>query len=54
MAVLVVICFAVAALAAAGAAFYAPPAPPRYNLLGVAVFFIALGLALQAWGGTGG
>lgn len=47
MSILVVICFAVATVLAAIAAFYAPPAPPRFNLLAGAVTFLALGFTLQ-------
>lgn len=47
MGVLVVICFAVATVLAVIAAVYAPPAPPRFNLLAGAVAFIGLGFTLQ-------
>lgn len=54
MSVLVVLCFAVATIAAAGAAFYRPAQPAPFSLLAVAVFFLALGFTIQAWGGMGG
>jgi len=45
--IFVVICFAVAAVLAAIAAAYHPPAPPRYNLLAGAVFFMALAFTIE-------
>lgn len=54
MAILVVICFAVATILAALAAFWTPPSPPPVNLLAASIFFIALALTLQAWGGMQG
>lgn len=54
MEILVLLCFAVATIVAAGAAFWRPAQPPPFNLLAVAIFFVALGLTLQAWGGVGG
>lgn len=47
MSVLIVICFAVSTVLAFIAAFYAPPAPPRFNLLAGAVGFLALGFTLM-------
>lgn len=47
MSSLVVICYAVAAVLAFIAAVYAPPAPPRFNLLAGAVAFLALGRTLE-------
>jgi len=52
MRVLVLICFAVAAVLAFIAAFYAPPAPPRFNLLSGAVFFLALAFFLERFAVT--
>jgi len=47
MSVLVVICFAVATVLAVLAAIYAPPAPPRFNLVAGALAFLCLGFTLQ-------
>lgn len=47
MGTLVTVCFVVAAVLAAIAAAYVPPAPPRYNLLAGAIFFLCLGFAIQ-------
>ena len=47
MSVLVTVCFAVAVILAALAAFYRPPNPPQVNLLSLAVTFLALGFTLQ-------
>lgn len=47
MGILIIVCFAFAALLAAIAAAYHPPAPPRYNLLAGAVFFLALAFTIE-------
>lgn len=54
MSILVLLCFAVATILAALAAFWRPATPPPVNLLAVVIFFLALGFTLQAWGGTQG
>lgn len=54
MGVLVLLCFAAATLVAAGAAFWRPANPAPFNLLAVAVFFLALGFALMTWTGQAG
>jgi ABC-type polysaccharide/polyol phosphate export permease len=53
MGILVFVCFAVATILAALAAFYRRPQPLPVNLLAVALFFLALGFTLQAWGAAG-
>ena len=45
--VLSTVCFAVAAILAALAAFYTPPSPPRVGLLALAVAFLALGFLVD-------
>jgi hypothetical protein len=47
MGVLVTVCFAVAAVLAFLAAVYAPPAPPRFNLVAGALAFLCLGFTLM-------
>ena len=49
--VLTVILLAVSAILAAIAAFWAPPAPPRANLVALALCFLSLAFLVQYWPG---
>jgi hypothetical protein len=54
MSIFVVICFALAAVLGFLSAGYIPAGQPRFNLLGAAVGFLALGFFLQALSGAQG